>query len=86
MKREEDERFWIEETLFSGWIGECRDRWQTAWSKEYREMEWEKLVQTVETYMENWMLLRREGKQICVYPAVGKLTGFYPPDYEPKEE
>lgn len=86
VKREEDERFWIEETLFSGWIGECRDRWQTAWSKEYREMEWEKLVQTVETYMENWMLLRREGKQICVYPSVGKLTGFYPPDYEPKEE
>lgn len=86
LKREEDECFWIEETQFFGWIGECRDRWQTAWSKEYREMEWEKLVQTVEGYMENWMLLRREGKQMCVYPAVGKLTGFYPADYEPKEE
>lgn len=86
LKREEDECFWIEETQFFGWIGECRDRWQTAWSKEYREMEWEKLVQTVEGYMESWMLLRREGKQMCVYPAVGKLTGFYPADYEPKEE
>ncbi|MCM1537871.1 MAG: TIGR02678 family protein [bacterium] len=85
-KREEDECFWIEETQFFDWIRECRNRWQTAWSKEYREMEWEKLVQTIEGYMENWMLLRREGKQLCVYPAVGKLTGFYPADYEPKEE
>ena len=86
LKREEDECFWIEENQLFDWIGECRDRWQAAWSKEYREMEWEKLVQTVEGYMENWMLLRREGKQLCVYPAVGKLTGFYPADYEPKEE
>lgn len=86
LKREEDECFWIDESLFLGWIGECRDRWQTAWSKEYREMEWEKLVQTVEGYMENWMLIKREGKQLCVYPAVGKLIGFYPADYEPKEE
>ena len=86
LKREEDECFWIEETQFFDWIKECRNRWQTAWSKEYREMEWEKLVQTIEGYMENWMLLRREGKQLCVYPAVGKLIGFYPADYELKEE
>ena len=86
VKRGEDELLWIEEKQFYDWIGECRDRWQAAWSKEYREMDWEKLVQTIESYMENWMLLKRDGKLLCVYPAVGKLTGFYPADYEPKEE
>ena len=45
-------------------------------------MEEEKLLQTVTEYMTNRMMVRRVEQQVILQPAVGKLTGVYPDDFE----
>ena len=59
----------------------CRKEWKKGWSKEFREMEETKLIETVRTYMENWMMIRWEENQVVILPAVGRLAGFYPKDF-----
>lgn len=81
LERRSDDCFEMDADGFSRFILECRKEWKEAWSKEYREMDEEKLIRTVEGYMERWMLLKTEGNRILFYPAVGKLSGFYPEDY-----
>ncbi|HJC15681.1 MAG TPA: TIGR02678 family protein [Candidatus Fusicatenibacter intestinigallinarum] len=62
-------------------IRNLRDRWNSAWSKEYREMDEEKLLERILQYMKDWMLLRLEDEHVILLPAVGKLKGYYPKDY-----
>lgn len=66
-------------------ILECRDRWKAAWSKEYQEMEEEKLIRTLLEYMEEWMLILRDPdkEEIIILPGMGKTSGYYPDDYQP---
>ena len=54
---------------------------EKGWSKEFREMEETKLIETVRTYMENWLMIRGEADQIVILPAAGRLAGFYPEDF-----
>lgn len=84
--RDSDECIRMPERSFAGMIRDCRDEWKDAWSKEYREMDFEKVVQTVENYMILWMLAKREEGFFCICPAAGKLTGFYPKDYQGVKE
>lgn len=66
-------------------IRECRDRWQEAWSKEYQEMDEDKLMSTVMGYMKEWMLLRERGADVEIMPAAAKICGEYPEDFMPNE-
>ncbi len=70
---------------FSEWILACRRRWGEGWSKEYREIDDVKLVDTVINYMKNWMLVREDEDAVILLPAVGRQAGFYPKDFEEAE-
>ena len=79
--RADNEWIYMDSTDFANLVWRCREDWNGAWSKEFREMEKEKMVRNVQDYMKSWMMLRIEGETICILPAAGKVSGFYPADY-----
>ena len=82
MKLQEDESIVMTIQALSGIIINCRNKWKNAWSKEYCEMDEDRLVETVLKYMTDWMMVRCEEEWIIVLPAVGRLAGQYPSDYK----
>lgn len=65
---------------------DCREKYQEAWGKEYREMEPEKLAGAVIAYMKSWMMLSEEkAGNFLIWPAAGKVTGRYPADFQIEE-
>lgn len=81
-KRQENECVVIEEAEFAALVLSCREKWLEAWSKEFREMDKDRLVNSIMEYMKDWMMLRREGTRIVLLPAAGRLAGSYPSDYK----
>lgn len=77
-----DESIRMERAELRATVLALRKRWGEAWSKEYREMEEEKLFDTILQYMKDWLMLKENGEQLLLLPAVGKLRGFYPEDYK----
>jgi hypothetical protein fulcA4_01132 len=67
-------------------ILKCRKNHSAGWSKEYREMNEELLVENVLEYMKNWMMIRFLDEQIIILPAVGRTAGVYPEDFNGGEE
>lgn len=76
-----DERISMSMQEFAETVINCRHRWKEAWSKEYAEMDEERLVETILQYMKNWMMVNCEGDRVVLLPAVGRLSGQYPADY-----
>ena len=60
----------------------CRREWSSGWSKEYREMDEELLVEHVLKYMKTWLMIRNDGTQITIFPSVGRTAGVYPEDFK----
>lgn len=81
-KLQEDECIVMTRQAFSTIVINCRNKWKNAWSKEYGEMDNDRLVETVLKYMTDWMMVRSEEEWIIVLPAVGRLAGQYPSDYK----
>ena len=79
-----DECIQISESQFGELLAECKVKYESAWSKEYREMDESKVTESVVRYMKNWMLLS-DGDGIKVLPAAGKLIGKYPKDFKAKD-
>ena len=48
-----------DESIFPDIIVGCRNKWKNAWSKEYCEMDEDRLVETILKYMEDWMMADR---------------------------
>ncbi len=85
MKRQ-DECIIVSKKEFQKELYDCRDRYRAAWSKEYREMEDEKLLTAVTSYMKSWMMIDESDGEIVIYPAAGKMIGNYPAEFELKEK
>ncbi len=85
-RKEQDECIKLKREQLKSLIHSCKEKYGSAWSKEYREMEPDRLVEQATSYMENWMLLSRNGDDVTIHPAAGKIIGQYPKDYEIKEE
>lgn len=83
--KQENETMSITKQQFSELILACRKKWSMGWSKEYREMDEERLADTVKDYMKEWMFIRESEEMIIILPAVGKQAGFYPEDFEEEE-
>lgn len=81
LTKKENECIELSKEKFAALLFSCRSKWQNGWSKEFREMEEEKLLETVLNYMENWMLLRCEEGQVIIFPMAGKMSGYYPEDF-----
>lgn len=79
--KQEDETLRITEAELRQVILVCKEKWDSGWSKEYREMDAGKLVENIKSYMKNWMMIREYEEWIYILPAVGKHMGFYPEDF-----
>ncbi len=69
---------------FEQMIGKVRQNYCMGFTKNYREMPEGEFVKTVMEQMELWMFLKREEQthQVIIYPAAGKLAGYYPEDFK----
>ena len=83
--KQDNETIMTPRQRFSELILECRKRWGEGWSKEYREIDDVKLVDTVINYMKGWMLLREDEDTVIILPAAGRQAGYYPKDFEEAE-
>ena len=86
LKRKNNECISMTREQFAKQVISVRKKWDSAWSKEFREMDEEKLVDTILTYMKNWMMIRCEEDRLLVMPAVGRINGFYPDYFEGTKE
>lgn len=86
MKRQADDCVKISREEFAKTLSVCKEKYQKAWSKEFREMKLPKLIETLLAYMKSWMLARETEEELILYPAVGKLTGVYPRGFLEREE
>ena len=80
-KKQENESIIITDVEFQNLILTCQRKWKLGWSKEYREMDKEKLVYTIKNYMLDWLLIQEEDELIIILPTAGKQVGFYPDDF-----
>lgn len=80
-KKQENESIVITENEFRNLIINCQRKWKAGWSKEFREMDMEKLVHTIKNYMLDWLFIREDEDRIIILPAAGKQVGFYPDDF-----
>ncbi len=83
--KQENETILVTKQRFSELVLAVRKKGSAGWSKEYREMDPEKLVDSIENYMKNWMLIREDGDGVIILPAAGKQAGFYPKDFKGEE-
>lgn len=83
--RQENETITITRQQFSELVLACRKKWNAGWSKEYREMDAGKMVDSVRVYMKAWMFIREYEDKVIILPAAGKLVGFYPEDFREEE-
>lgn len=82
LEKTENERIFMSRKKFADLVHECRDKWLAGWSKEFREMDEKKLLETIVKYMEDWLMIRCENEQIVIYPVTGRLSGVYPDDFK----
>lgn len=82
LEKKEDECIYITKKEFTELVLSCRQEWGGAWSKEFREMDGERLMRTIFDYMRNWMMIRCSGEQVMVLPSAGRTAGYYPDDFK----
>ena len=80
--KQENECISMSGAAFEELVADCKRKWERAWSKEYREMDDGRLLENVKEYMQNWLMLREENGQVTLLPAVGRLIGMYPDDFQ----
>ncbi len=79
-----DETVTIETAELENLIKEVKRTFGDGFTKELRQMPEGEFTRYVMDCMEIWMFLKRtkSGQQVTLYPAIGKLVGHYPKDYE----
>ncbi len=73
-----DETLKLSAEEFQAVLEECKTRYQQGFLKTYRDMTMGEFCEGSSQYMEELGLIVREGKQVLVSPAMGKLIGEYP--------
>ena len=74
---QEQDTIVISKMNFEDLLLDCKRKYQSVWSKEYREMSKEKYLQQVKAYMQQWMMISEEGDSIVVYPSSCVVGGQY---------
>lgn len=82
LEKKENECIYMTKEEFAGLISDCRKEWMDAWSKEFREMDEDRLSEVILGYMKNWLMIRCDGELLAVLPAAGRAAGFYPDDFK----
>lgn len=82
LEKQENEQIYTTGKQLSDLILSCRRMWGAGWSKEYREMDEERLVEQVLEYMADWLMIRQEGDRLVILPSAGRTAGIYPEDFK----
>ena len=79
-----DETVTIETADLENLIKEVKRTFGEGFTKELRQMPDGEFSRYVIETMENWMFLKKiaDDRQVILYPAIGKLDGHYPKEYE----
>ncbi|MFR8374817.1 MAG: TIGR02678 family protein [Lachnospiraceae bacterium] len=79
-----DETVTIETADLENLIKEVKRTFGEGFTKELRQMPEGEFSRYVIETMENWMFLKKiaDDRQVILYPAIGKLEGHYPKEYE----
>lgn len=88
IKLERDDSATISTVAFEFMVKKVRLENNMGWSKEYREMFIERLVEDILRYMEGFHMVEalNNGKEIRIMPLAGKIVGSYPEDFTEKRE
>lgn len=82
LEKQENECIYTTKERMADMILSCRREWRGGWSKEYREMEEERLVENVLEYMAGWLMIRCDGERMVIFPSAGRTAGVYPKDFK----
>jgi uncharacterized protein (TIGR02678 family) len=77
---EKDDTMTVSRTGFESMIKRLKEENDIGWSKEYREMSFERLTEDILAYMNSFQMieLMNRGREIRILPLAGKLAGKYP--------
>lgn len=84
VSKKEDDTITISQLKFDYLVAECRQHYHTGWSKGFRELSMEKLVDEIKSYMKNYSMLKiyNSRKELMILPLAGKIIGKYPDDFK----
>lgn len=82
--KNDDDIIYISNEEFVRIIIDCKEDFAEGWSKEYREMNDQKLIQDILEYMQKWMFISQTNDMVMIMPSAGKFVGQYNKDYVEK--
>lgn len=73
---------------FQELIKKCRELYYDGWSKNFREMSINKLIDEVIFEMKSFQMIEvdKTNERVYILPLAGKFTGKYPKDYKGRSE
>lgn len=82
-EKNKEDLIYISNVQMSRLIKEVKEKYQRGFSKEYREMEEEKLLKEVVNYMKEFDMIREndETNEYIIMPMCFKIIGKYPKDF-----
>lgn len=78
----EDDTISISANKFNDILIKLKNKYQALWSKEYREMPYERYIEVVKEYMTNWLMIKETNEQIIIYPSCAITSGKYSRELE----
>jgi uncharacterized protein (TIGR02678 family) len=84
--RRDDDVIVVSDAVFENILTECRRRFSSGWSKEYREMGDQRLLDEVLCYMKGFGMAQADEnhREVNIMPLCGLITGGYPESYIPE--
>jgi len=77
LKKEQNDCIYVSKDYFMNIIKNCKEKYSLAWTKTYREMDVNKIVDSSLKYMIIWKMIDIDDDKIVIFPAVGKFCGKY---------
>jgi uncharacterized protein (TIGR02678 family) len=83
-----DDTIVVSNAAFNTMAEKLKNKNMSGWSKEYREMPLDSLINEIAAYMESYSMLEfiKDSKEIRFMPWTGKIAGSYPEDFNNSKE
>lgn len=78
----DDDTITVSVNKFNDILIKLKNKYQALWSKEYREMPYERYIEVVKEYMTNWLMIKEINGQIIIYPSCAITSGKYSRELE----
>ena len=78
----DDDTITISVKKFNDILIKLKNKYQALWSKEFREMPYERYIEVVKEYMTNWLMIKEINEQIIIYPSCVITSGKYSRELE----